>query len=166
MYMYLATIFVPLFEAGFVKQVLPTSNREECDVTKARICKPHFECKTNDVWCPTSNDVPREQLEIFLNYETDIYMLELQGRVTTNETVVHFLFQYRDERNRQSKALATQLLRTLTDDSSIVNKFIFDPPLRTNYMRITPIEFIHSIALRFEIYSKGVLYSPRQNEDK
>ena len=45
-----ATIFVPLFEAGFVQRVIPTSNKDECDFSKAVICRSD-ECDSSGAWC-------------------------------------------------------------------------------------------------------------------
>lgn len=146
---------MPLFEAGFVQRVIPTSSKQECDFSKAMICK--FEsCEKNAVWCPMTNDVPREQIEILFNYTTDIYMFETQGNFFTNETVTNLLFQYLND----AGVLISHLFRTETRDSKKINKFVFDNPIRTNYIRITPIEYEVSIAMRFEIYSRGVLYNP------
>ena len=153
--LYTVTIYEPLFEAGFVQRVIPTTNKQECDFTKAMVCKQD-NCDKNAVWCPMTNDIPKEQLEILFNYTTDIYMLETQGRVYSNETVTHFLFQYLND----AGVLISQIFKTETKSASKVNKFMFDPPLRTNYIRITPIEFEGSIAMRFEVYSKGILYNP------
>ncbi|CAF1056886.1 unnamed protein product [Brachionus calyciflorus] len=149
------TIYVPLYEAGFVQRVIPTSNRPECDFSRALVCKKE-NCSRNAVWCPMTNDVPKEQLEILFNYTTDIYMFETQGRIVTNETVSNFLFQYLND----AGVLVSHMYRTETKNSSVINKFMFEPAIRTNYIRLTPIDYVQSIALRFEVYSKGVLYNP------
>jgi hypothetical protein len=146
---------VPLFEAGFVQRIIPTSNKDECDFSKATICRAQ-NCNRNGVWCPKTNDIPREQIEILFNYTTDIYVMETQGRVFKDEMVNTFLFQHLND----SGSLLSHLYRIETRNASVVSKFIFEPPLRTNYVRITPIEYENSIAMRFELYSKGVLYSP------
>lgn len=83
-------------------------------------------------------------------------MLETQGSVFKNETVTSFLFQYLNE----AGILVSRLFRTDTNNSTEINKFKFEPPFRTNYIRITPIDYFISIAFRFEIYSKGILYNP------
>jgi hypothetical protein len=137
-----------------VQRVIPTSSKKECDFSKATICKQEY-CDKNTVWCPMTNDIPKEQIEILFNYTTDIYMLETQGRVNKNETVTHFLFQYLND----GGALISQIFKTDSKNSTKINKFMFEPPLRTNYIRITPIEFVESIAMRFELYSKGILYN-------
>lgn len=82
--------------------------------------------------------------------------METQGRVFKDEMVNTFLFQHLND----SGSLLSHLYRIETRNSSVVSKFIFEPPLRTNYVRITPIEYDGSIAMRFELYSKGVLYNP------
>ncbi len=105
--------------------------------------------------------MPNEQIEVLFNFTTEIYLFETQGRIFTNESVVHFLFQYLDK----SGTLVSQIFRTAATNSSIINKFIFDPPLLTNYIRITPIEYEIGIAMRFEVYSKGILYIPKSNEE-
>ena len=107
---------------------------------------------------PKTNDVPKEQIEILFNYTTDIYKLETQGRINTNETVTNFLFQYLNE----AGILISHMYRSETKNTTEINKYMFEPPLRTNYIRITPIEFEMAIAMRFEIYSKGVLYNPEK----
>lgn len=147
---------MPLFEAGFVQRVIPTSSKEGYDFSKAKVCKKLDDCAAANVWCPMSNDIPKEQVEILLNYTTDIYMLETQGAVFSNETVTSFLFQYLNE----AGMLVSRLFRTDTSNSTEINKFKFEPPFRTNYIRITPIDFFKSIVFRFEIYSKGILYNP------
>ena len=48
-----ATIFVPLFEAGFVQRVIPTSNKPECDFSKAIICRSD-ECDSSGAWCKSN----------------------------------------------------------------------------------------------------------------
>ena len=148
---------MPLFEAGFVQRIIPTSNKAECDFSKATICKSDA-CEKNAAWCPKTNDVPKEQLEILFNYTTDIYKLETQGRMDTNETVTNFLFQYLNE----AGALVSHMYRSEAKNSTDINKYMFEPPLRTNYIRITPIEYEEAIAMRFEIYSKGILYNPEK----
>jgi len=122
---------------------------------KPTVCKTK-KCNQNALWCPVTSDVPKEQIEVLFNFPTDIYLLETQGGIYTNETIIHFLFQYLDD----SKTLISQIFRTADNSPSIINKFLFDPPLKTNYFRITPIEYEESMALRFEVYSKGVLYKP------
>ena len=146
---------MPLIDAGFYKSIIPTSNKEECDCRRPSICKSEG-CPQNSVWCPITSDAPKEQIEILFNFTTDIHMLETQGRVFTNETVIHFLFQYMNE----SGNLISQIFRTASKNSSVINKFVFEPPLLTNYIRITPIEYELGIAMRFEVYSKGILYKP------
>lgn len=54
------------------------------------------------------------------------------------------------------------MYRSEAKNTTEINKYMFEPPLRTNYIRITPIEFETAIAMRFEIYSKGVLYNPEK----
>jgi hypothetical protein len=105
---------------------------------------------------PLTNDVPKEQIEILFNYTTDIYMFEMQGRISTNETVTNLLFQYLND----AGVLISHLYRSETKNSTKISKFMFEPPIRTNYIRITPIEYEVNIAMRFEVYSKGVLYNP------
>lgn len=144
-----------MYEAGFVQRIIPTSNKPECDFTKAIVCKKE-NCVKNAVWCPVSNDIPKEQLEILFNYTTDIYMFETQGRIDTNETVTNFLFQYLNE----AGILVSHMYKSETKNSTVINKYMFEPAIRTNYIRITPIDFVESIAMRFEVYSKGVLYNP------
>lgn len=153
------TIYVPLYEAGFVQRVIPTSNKPECDFSRAVVCKKD-KCNHDAVWCPVTNDVPKEQLEILLNYTTDIYMFETQGRIDTNETVTNFLLQYLND----AGILVSHLYRTDTTNSSVINKFMFEPAIRTNYIRLTPIDYVESVALRFEVYSKGVLYKPDKDK--
>ena len=131
-----------------------TSSKKECNFTRATICK-RDSCDDESVWCPETNDVPREQIEFYFNYTIDVYMFEIQGRVLTNETVSHFLFQFLNESN----VLTSKMFRTITNSSSRINKFMIEPPVRTSYIRITPIEYEVSIAMRFEIYSKGILYN-------
>ena len=105
---------------------------------------------------PQTNDVPKEQIEILFNYTTDIYMFEIQGRINTNETVTNLLFQYLND----AGVLISHLYRTESKNSTKISKFMFEPPIRTNYIRITPIEYEVNVAMRFEVYSKGVLYNP------
>jgi hypothetical protein len=148
-----------LFEAGFVQRIIPTSCREECDFSKATLCKQE-DCDKNSAWCAVSNDIPKEQIEILFNYTTDIYMFEIQGRAKTNETVTSFLFQYLND----AGILISNIYQTEDKNATKINKFMFDPPLRTNYIRLTPIEYENAISMRFEVYSKGILYNPN-NED-
>jgi hypothetical protein len=152
---FLEIILIPLISAGFFREIKATSNKEECDIDRPSVCKSYI-CSDHSLWCPQTNEVPKEQIEVLFNFNTDVYLLETQGRIHNNETIVHFLFQYLDE----TKTLISQIFRTATKSSSIVNKFVFDPPIKTNYFRITPIEYEASMALRFEVYSKGVLYRP------
>ena len=100
--------------------------------------------------------MPKEQIEILFNYTTDIYMFEIQGRINTNETVTNLLFQYLND----AGVLISHLYRTESKNSTKISKFMFEPPIRTNYIRITPIEYEVNVAMRFEVYSKGVLYNP------
>lgn len=149
---------IPLIQAGFFREIKTTSNKQECNMRKPTVCKSN-NCNQNSLWCPVTNEVPKEQIEVLFNFNTDIYLLETQGGVYTNATIVHFLFQYLDE----TKALISQIFRTANKNSSIINKFVFEPPLRTNYFRITPIEYEVDMVMRFEVYSKGVLYKPNEN---
>ena len=41
---------MPLFEAGFVQRVIPTSNKVECDFSKATICRDD-DCDSSGAWC-------------------------------------------------------------------------------------------------------------------
>jgi hypothetical protein len=134
-----------------------SSKKPECKLTKTSICRKN-KCDFNSIWCPRTNDIPNEQLEIFLNYPSDIHMFEIQGRVDKHQVVTHFLFQYKSEED--DRLLTTKIFKTLTSDSKIINKFILEPAIRTNYLRIVPIDYTTSIAMRFEIYSKGHLYTP------
>jgi hypothetical protein len=131
-----------------------TSNKNECNFTQAIICKRES-CANEHAWCPESNNVPKEQIEFHFNYTNDIYMLETQGSMLTNETVNQFLLQYQNE----SGGLVSKIFKTYSNSSTKINKFLFEHPLRTNYIRITPIEFTIAIVMRFEFYSKGILYT-------
>ncbi len=146
---------IPLIEAGFFREIKSTSNKNECKMQRPTVCKTE-KCDKNSLWCPVTSDVPKEQIEVLFSFPTEIYLLETQGRIDTNETIIHFLFQYLDD----SKMLISQIFRTADNNSSVINKFVFDPPLKTNYFRITPIEYEESMVLRFEVYSKGILYKP------
>lgn len=110
----------------------------------------------DSVWCPETNDVPKEMIEFHFNSYFDVFMIETQGRVFTNETVTQFLFQFL---NHSSSIMTSKVFKTVGSSSQRINKFMFEQPIRTRYIRITPIEYIHSIAMRFEIYSKGILYN-------
>ena len=55
---------MPLFEAGFVQRIIPTSNKKECDFNKAMICKQEG-CDKNAAWCKLN-------YLLFFNY-TSIY---------------------------------------------------------------------------------------------
>jgi hypothetical protein len=85
---------VPLFQAGFISRIIVTSNKEECNFTRAIICKRSDSCDNEAAWCSESNNVPKEQIEFHFNYTIDIYMLETQGSMLRNETVYHFLLQF------------------------------------------------------------------------
>ena len=124
-------------------------------MNRPTVCKSDT-CDVNAVWCPETNEVPKEQIEVLFNFTTEIYLLETQGKVYSDATIVHFLFQYLDDK----KTLISQIFKTATKSASIINKFVFEPPLRTNYFRITPVEYELAMALRFEVYSRGVLYKP------
>ena len=86
-------------------------------------------------------------------------MIETQGKIFTNETVTQFLFQYLNE---SSSVMKSKVFKTTGSSSQKINKFIFEQPIRTRYVRITPIEYVLSIAMRFEIYSKGILYDENE----
>ena len=136
-----------------MKQVIPTSTKEQCDFTKAKVCKTN--CQDDLAWCPKTNEVPNERLEIFLQHVTEIHKMEIQGRKTHNETVIEFLLQYLIGNELRSRVLN---IDSKTENSDTINQIIFKPPIRTNFFRITPILFRNSIAMRFEIYSKGILH--------
>jgi hypothetical protein len=89
-----------------------------------------------------------------LRFTTEIHLLETQGRKTNNETVTQFLLQYLNDKQLVSKVVSTQ-----TNDIEEINQIYFEPPIRTNYLRITPISFRNSIAMRFEIYSRGNIHN-------
>ena len=122
----------------------------------SKICKHINNCEKNTLWCPSSNDVPKEQIEILFNYTTDIYKFEIQGSVYSEETVTSFLFQYLNEAGN----LVNYFYRTQSRSSSKLTRVLFKPALRTKYIRIIPIDYEKSIAMRFEVYSRGTLYNP------
>ena len=136
---------------------MPSSSKKEFNFARATICKQISTCDQKSVWVPETNEVPREQVEILFNYTTDVYKFEIQGNVFTNDTVTSFLFQYLNE---VGGALTNFFYRTQSKSSSKINRFVFKPALRTKYIRIIPIDYERSIAMRFEVYSRGVLYSP------
>ncbi len=147
---------MPLFEAGFVQRVVPSSCKKGFNCERSVVCKQITNCDRKGLWVPTSNDVPKEQLEILFNYTTDIYKFEIQGSVFSNETVTSFLFQYLAE----SGGLVNYFYRTQSKSASKINRFLFKPPLRTKYIRVIPIDYEKSTAMRFEVYSRGILYNP------
>ncbi len=136
--------------------MVPSSQEKGYDYTRSVVCKQITNCDRKGLWVPTTNDVPKEQLEILFNYTTDIYKFEIQGSVFSNETVTSFLFQYLAE----TGGLVNYFYRTQSKSSSKINRFLFKPPLRTKYIRVIPIDYEKSIAMRFEVYSRGVLYNP------
>ena len=149
---------MPLLRAGLVRRIIVSSNKQDCDLNKLTICKNDL-CDGFALWCPITNEIPNEHISLLLNYTILIYALEVQGRVYKNETVTHFIFQYLNEKND----LATRLFKTDNSISSYVNRFLFNPPIRTNFIKIIPIEFENSIALRLEVYTKGALYNPKND---
>jgi hypothetical protein len=58
--------------------------------------------------------------------------------------------------------MTSKIFKTSGSNSQKINKFMFEQPIRTRYVRITPIEYVVSIAMRFEIYSKGILYDENE----
>ena len=108
--------------------------------------------------------MPREQVEILFNQTTDIHLLETQGRINPNETVTQFLLQYLNDKELINHIISID--EAGFTNMEYINKVFFDPPIRTNYIRLTPISFENSIAMRFEIYSKGVLYLDNEEDDK
>lgn len=148
---------MPLFEAGFIQRITATSSKPNLNYTSACLCK-RDSCMRESVWQPETNDIPKEQIEFHLGHTTEIYLLETQGDVFTNRTVTQFLFQFSNDQAPPG-ILNSKILKTNSSSSAKRNKFVFNEPLRTSFIRIIPLEYEVAIAMRFEIYSKGILYN-------
>lgn len=146
---------MPLLEAGFIQKIIATSSKKELNYSAAAVCKRES-CVKELVWQPETNNIPKEQIEFYFNPISDIYLLETQGDVFTNQTVTQFLFQYSTD---LSSSLNSKILKTNNTNSFKRNKFVFNEPIRTSFIRITPLEYEEAIAMRFEFYSRGILYN-------